>query len=165
MILKPGHWLGRARRWGGWIGLVLVIIALFAALLIWLRATADSRSGFDGIGEAADIAAADNWPGGSPDPETEHLDPGTNAVVIRTEAGMRLAEAAASDAENATQLQTKSPSASAPSASPKADGTPTHSKPTRPSRTWVSRTPSSKRWTSWGSSTQPRSRRRSFPWR
>ena len=48
----------------------------------------------DGIGEAADIAAADNWPGGSPNPETEHLDPGTNAVVIRTEAGMRLAEAA-----------------------------------------------------------------------
>ena len=48
----------------------------------------------DGIGEAADIAAADNWPGGSPDPETEHLDPGTNAVVLRTQAGMRLAEAA-----------------------------------------------------------------------
>ena len=48
-----GHWLGRARRWGGWIGLVLSVIALFSALLIWLRATAGSRSGFDGIGEAA----------------------------------------------------------------------------------------------------------------
>lgn len=44
----------------------------------------------DGIGEAADIAAADNWPGGSPDPETEHLDPGTNAVVVRTQAGKKL---------------------------------------------------------------------------
>ena len=49
----------------------------------------------DGIGEAADIAAADNWPGGSPDPEIEHLDPGTNAVVIRTEAGQRLVRDAA----------------------------------------------------------------------
>lgn len=44
----------------------------------------------DGIGEAADLAAADNWPGGSPDPETEDADPGTNAVVVRTKAGERL---------------------------------------------------------------------------
>lgn len=48
----------------------------------------------DGIGEAADIAAADNWPGGSPDPATEADDPGTNAVVIRSAPGLRLTEAA-----------------------------------------------------------------------
>ena len=51
----------------------------------------------DGIGEAADLAAADTWPGGSPDPATEDVDDGTNAVVIRTQAGldlMRAAEAA-----------------------------------------------------------------------
>ena len=51
----------------------------------------------DGIGEAADLAAADTWPGGSPDPATEDADDGTNAVVIRTQAGldlMRAAEAA-----------------------------------------------------------------------
>ncbi len=48
----------------------------------------------DGIGEAADLAAADTWPGGSPDPETEDQDLGTNAVIVRTEAGMRLIEAA-----------------------------------------------------------------------
>ena len=29
----------------------------------------------DGIGEAADIAAADTWPGGSPDPATEAVEP------------------------------------------------------------------------------------------
>ncbi len=44
----------------------------------------------DGIGEAADIAASDTWPGGSPDPTTEDSDPGTNAVVIRTAAGTEL---------------------------------------------------------------------------
>ena len=48
----------------------------------------------DGIGEAADIAAADSWPGGSPDPATEDQDPGTNAIVIRTAAGLELVEAA-----------------------------------------------------------------------
>lgn len=48
----------------------------------------------DGIGEGADIAAADNWPGGSPDPKTEDDDPGTNAVIVRTEAGERLLAAA-----------------------------------------------------------------------
>ena len=41
----------------------------------------------DGIGEGADIAAADNWPGGAPDPTTEADDPGTNAVIVRTKAG------------------------------------------------------------------------------
>ncbi len=49
----------------------------------------------DGIGEAADVAAADTWPGGSPDPATEDRDPGTNAIVIRTAAGLELVESAA----------------------------------------------------------------------
>ena len=49
----------------------------------------------DGIGEAADVAAADSWPDGSPDPATEAQDPGTNAVVIRTAAGLELVESAA----------------------------------------------------------------------
>lgn len=44
----------------------------------------------DGIGEAADIAAADTWPGGSPDPTTEDQDPGTNAIIARTEMGVAL---------------------------------------------------------------------------
>ncbi len=44
----------------------------------------------DGIGEAADIAAADTWPGGSPDPETEDDDPGTNAIVVRSARGADL---------------------------------------------------------------------------
>ncbi len=44
----------------------------------------------DGIGEAADISASDTWPGGSPDPATEHLDPGTNAIVVRTAQGVTL---------------------------------------------------------------------------
>ena len=48
----------------------------------------------DGIGEAADLAASDTWPGGSPDPGTEDADPGTNAVVIRTQAGLDLMHAA-----------------------------------------------------------------------
>lgn len=47
----------------------------------------------DGIGEAADIAAADTWPGGGPDPATAD-DPGVNALVIRSAVGLRLAEAA-----------------------------------------------------------------------
>ena len=50
----------------------------------------------DGIGEGADIAAADNWPGGSPDPETEADDPGTNAVIVRTKAGVGLIQRAVS---------------------------------------------------------------------
>ena len=48
----------------------------------------------DGIGEAADLAASDTWPGGSPDPATEDADAGTNAVVIRTQAGLDLMKAA-----------------------------------------------------------------------
>ena len=44
----------------------------------------------DGIGEAADIAASDTWPGGSPDPLIEDDDPGTNAVIIRTQKGQAL---------------------------------------------------------------------------
>ena len=48
----------------------------------------------DGIGEAADIAAADNWDGGAPTREEAATDPGSNAVIIRTAAGQRLVEAA-----------------------------------------------------------------------
>jgi coenzyme F420 hydrogenase subunit beta len=44
----------------------------------------------DGTGEAADIAAADTWPGGSPSAEMLDDDPGTNAVVVRSKAGARL---------------------------------------------------------------------------
>jgi len=51
----------------------------------------------DGIGEAADIAAADTWPGGSPTWEGQAGDPGTNAVIARTLAGLELMEAAAPD--------------------------------------------------------------------
>lgn len=51
----------------------------------------------DGIGEGADIAAADNWPGGSPDRELAKTDPGTNAMIIRTKAGLELVEAARRD--------------------------------------------------------------------
>lgn len=53
----------------------------------------------DGIGEAADVAAADTWPGGSPTREESEDDPGTNAVIARTEVGRRLlAEAEAAGA-------------------------------------------------------------------
>ena len=48
----------------------------------------------DGIGEGADIAAADTWPGGSPRREETADDPGTNAVIARTEAGQTLLEEA-----------------------------------------------------------------------
>lgn len=51
----------------------------------------------DGPGETADIAAADTWPGGSPDREGSIDDPGTNAVVARTTNGVRLIEAAERD--------------------------------------------------------------------
>ena len=44
----------------------------------------------DGIGEAADIAASDTWPGGAPDPNTEDYDAGTNALIVRTEKGAAL---------------------------------------------------------------------------
>ena len=48
----------------------------------------------DGIGEAADIAAADTWHGGSPDRNEQLNDPGTNAVITRTRAGDELMQAA-----------------------------------------------------------------------
>ena len=51
----------------------------------------------DGIGEAADLAAADTWLGGSPTREESADDPGTNAVVVRTAAGLELLEAAERD--------------------------------------------------------------------
>ena len=49
----------------------------------------------DGIGEAADISAADTWIGGSPTREESKDDLGTNAVIVRTAAGLELFEAAA----------------------------------------------------------------------
>jgi len=49
----------------------------------------------DGIGEAADIAASDTWPGGSPTREGSVDDPGTNALIARTSAGTELIQAAA----------------------------------------------------------------------
>lgn len=51
----------------------------------------------DGIGEGADIAAADTWPGASPDRVTSQTDPGVNSILIRTRAGMELIEAAVRD--------------------------------------------------------------------
>ena len=48
----------------------------------------------DGIGEAADIAAADSWSGGSPTREGSVDDPGVNAMVARTVAGEELLTAA-----------------------------------------------------------------------
>ena len=51
----------------------------------------------DGIGEAADIGAADAWPGGGPDPETMDDDPGVNAVLARTARGWALMQDAARD--------------------------------------------------------------------
>lgn len=49
----------------------------------------------DGTGEAADIAAADTWPGGSPTQEMLDGDPGTNAILVRTRAGAELVKGAA----------------------------------------------------------------------
>ena len=51
----------------------------------------------DGIGEAADIAAADTWIGGGPDRVGSVDDPGTNALIARTRAGEELIAAAAAD--------------------------------------------------------------------
>jgi coenzyme F420 hydrogenase subunit beta len=51
----------------------------------------------DAIGEAADIAASDTWPGGSPNRIDSETDPGTNALVIRTAAGLELVEAAVAE--------------------------------------------------------------------
>lgn len=49
----------------------------------------------DGIGEAADIAAADTWIGGGPNRVDSVDDPGTNALIARTRAGEELIAAAA----------------------------------------------------------------------
>lgn len=51
----------------------------------------------DGIGESADIAAADTWPGGSPTRAGSQNDPGTNAIVARTATGVELLQAAERD--------------------------------------------------------------------
>ena len=51
----------------------------------------------DGIGEAADIAAADTWIGGSPNRVDSVDDPGVNALIARTRAGEELIAAAARD--------------------------------------------------------------------
>ena len=51
----------------------------------------------DGIGEAADIAAADTWIGGSPNRVDSIDDPGVNALIARTRAGEELIAAAAAD--------------------------------------------------------------------
>ena len=51
----------------------------------------------EGRAETADLAAADSWPGGSPDRVSSETDPGTNAVIARTAAGVDLLEAAARD--------------------------------------------------------------------
>ena len=39
----------------------------------------------DGIGDSADIAVADTWIGGSPSWQGQEGDPGTNALIVRTE--------------------------------------------------------------------------------
>lgn len=44
----------------------------------------------DGIGESADIAAADTWDGGSPTEELAKSDLGSNAAIVRTERGRQL---------------------------------------------------------------------------
>ncbi|WP_261845003.1 Coenzyme F420 hydrogenase/dehydrogenase, beta subunit C-terminal domain [Aliamphritea ceti] len=54
----------------------------------------------DGIGDGADIAAADTWQGGSPDRLNSETDLGTNSLIIRTQAGMQLV----TDAVNAGAL-------------------------------------------------------------
>lgn len=51
----------------------------------------------DGIGETADIATSDTWPGGSPRRDETADDPGTNAIIARTVAGQELMEAATRD--------------------------------------------------------------------
>ena len=48
----------------------------------------------DGIGEAADFAAADDWQGGAPDMSKADDDPGENACVVRTTAAAQMVERA-----------------------------------------------------------------------
>jgi len=51
----------------------------------------------DSIGEAADLVAADPWPGGGPDPE--HLEaPGNNVILCRSKAGENLLQQATASA-------------------------------------------------------------------
>ena len=50
----------------------------------------------DGIGDATDIAASDTWIGGSPPREGQEQDPGSNAVLVRTERGVQLMNRAVS---------------------------------------------------------------------
>ena len=51
----------------------------------------------DGIGEGADIAAADTWPNATPDRAGSLADPGVNAILIRTRTGLDLIDAAVRD--------------------------------------------------------------------
>jgi len=51
----------------------------------------------DGIGEAADIAAADTWPDATPDRVASKSDPDTNSVITRTTRGEALLQEAISD--------------------------------------------------------------------
>ncbi len=44
----------------------------------------------DGIGDSADIAAADTWDGGSPPWVGQEDDPGFNAAIVRTQRGVEL---------------------------------------------------------------------------
>lgn len=51
----------------------------------------------DGIGDAADIAASDCWPGGAPtkqEAEQHDHDPGSNGVIIRSERAKKMVDAA-----------------------------------------------------------------------
>jgi coenzyme F420 hydrogenase subunit beta len=48
----------------------------------------------DGIGEGADIAAADIWPNATPDRAASLTDPGVNSILIRTRSGLDLINAA-----------------------------------------------------------------------
>lgn len=48
----------------------------------------------DGIGDAADIAAADTWDGGAPTRQGQQHDAGTNAAIVRSAAGEQLLAAA-----------------------------------------------------------------------
>ncbi|MDA4844908.1 Coenzyme F420 hydrogenase/dehydrogenase, beta subunit C-terminal domain [Hoeflea poritis] len=48
----------------------------------------------DGIGDGADIAAADIWPNATPDRLGSQTDPGFNSIIVRTAAGIELVDAA-----------------------------------------------------------------------
>ena len=50
----------------------------------------------DGIGDAADIAAADSWDGGAPSPASVQTDLGSNAMIVRSTVGLQLINAAIS---------------------------------------------------------------------